>query len=275
MRDLHTKKLRPAVQNRLKKQPKTRKPINYRGFLRKTAKVLGGIALIPVICFGGYGLYRLAAATTFLKLERIEINTLKKLSRQDVTALAGVKEGDGILGLRLPSIGEQIGKNPWVSQVKIRRYLPSTLFIEITEREPVAVINMGYLYYMDSQGNVFKPLTEGDRLDFPVITGISEEDIAKDPAGSKGALKDVLALVEHLKQRNDFKLEDVSEIHYDKGYGFTLFTTNTGIPVKLGAADFSQKLNRLARIYAELQADILTLEYIDLDYSDKIIVKRV
>ena len=58
MRDLHEKKTRPAVavQNRLKKRPKTRKPINYRGFLKKTVKLLGGITLISAI-------WRLAATT--------------------------------------------------------------------------------------------------------------------------------------------------------------------------------------------------------------------
>lgn len=275
MRDLHKKQQRPVVQNRLKKTPKVRKPINYRGFFQKGAKILGGAVLISVVGCAGFGLYRLIANTTFLKLERIEVSTLKKLNRQEVIGLAGVKIGDGILGLRLDRIGEQISKNPWVSQVKIRRYLPDTLSIDVVERDPVAIINMGYLYYLDNQGEVFKPLMEGDNLDFPVITGISEEDIAKDPGGTKVALKEALALIAHLKVRSDFKLDDVSEIHYGKGYGFTLFTATGGIPVKLGNEGFVQKLDRLAKIYMQLQTQISGLEYIDLDYSDKIIVKRV
>ncbi|WP_054692061.1 cell division protein FtsQ/DivIB [Geotalea toluenoxydans] len=275
MRDLHKKKPRPVTQNRLKKPPKTRKPINYRGILKKTAKVVGGAALISAVGCAGYGIYRIIAGTTFFKLERIEVSELKTLKRQEIIDLAGVREGDGMFGLRLRSIGEQIGKNPWVSRVEVRRYLPNTLSIQIAERQPVAVINMGYLYYLDANGDVFKPLTEGDQLDYPVITGISEEDIARDPAGSKGALKEVLELIAHLKSRAEFKLDEVSEIHYDKGYGVTLFTAAAGVPVKLGSGDYNRKLDRLARIYKELQAQISVLEYIDLDYSDKIIVKKV
>lgn len=263
------------MQNRLKKTPKTRKPINYRGILTKAAKVVGGAALVSAVGCTGYGIYRFIAGTTFFKLERIEVNQLKTLNRREVLELAGVREGDGIFGLRLQSIGEQIGKNPWVSKVEVRRYLPDTLSIRITERQPVAVINMGYLYYLDGDGNVFKPLTDGDRLNFPVITGIGEEDIARDPAGSKGALKDVLGLIAHLKSRADFKLDDVSEIHYDRGYGFTIFTAAAGVPVKIGSGDYTRKLDRLARIYKDLQTQISVLEYIDLDYSDKIIVKKV
>lgn len=274
MRDLHKKKQRPTSQNRLKKPPKPRKPINYRSIFRKSAKVACGAALVSLTGFVGYEMYRMIARTTFLRLERIEVSNLKKLSRQEVVALAGVKEGDAMLALRLKSIGEQIAKNPWIAQVKVRRYFPGTLTIEVAEREPVAVVNMGYLYYLDNKGELFKPLTEGDRLDYPVLTGIAEEDIAKDPSGSKATLKTTLELIAQLKSRTDFRLDDVSEIHFDKGYGFTIFTASGGVPVKLGNGGFSEKLTRLARIYRDLQTEMSALEYIDLDYSDKIIVKK-
>ncbi len=179
-----------------------------------------------------------------------------------------------MLGLRLRRIGEQLAKNPWVEKVKVRRYFPHTLVIDISEREPIAVVNMGYLYYLDRNGEVFKPLTLGDRLDYPVLTGFTEEEMAKDPAGSRAALKGAIELIGMLQGGTAFKLEDVSEIHYDKGYGFTLFSALGGLPVKLGSSGFGEKLARFSRIYKELQAQMPNLEYIDLDYSDKIIVKK-
>ena len=50
---------------------------------------------------------------------------------------------------------------------------------------------------------------------------------------------------------------------------------NGGVPVKLGNDGFAEKLNRLARIYQDLQPQMANLVYIDLDYNDKIIVKKV
>jgi cell division septal protein FtsQ len=214
------------------------------------------------------------ARTTFLKLERIEVATLKRLTRQDVLTQAGVNPGDDMLALRLRSIGEQLAKMPWVEKVKVRRYFPNTLVIEIAEREPVAVVNMGYLYYLDKTGEIFKPLTEGDPLDYPVLTGMTEEEMGRDPSGSREALKGVLDLIARLKEGTVFKLEDVSEIHYDKGYGFTLFSAHGGVPVRLGSSGFDEKLTRFARIYRDLQAQMPNLQYIDLDYGDKIIVKK-
>jgi cell division protein FtsQ len=122
---------------------------------------------------------------------------------------------------------------------------------------------------------LFKSLVEGDRLDFPLITGVSEVDLEKDPAGSKEALKNALQLIDSLKGGTVFSLADVSEIHYDKGYGFTLFTMQGGVPVKLGNGSFPEKLARLSGIFKDLQPQMQALDYIDLDYGDKIIVKKV
>ncbi len=271
MYDLRTKKNGTAARNRMKKQ---RKPINYRSFFKKAARLAGGLILVALAVVVGYELYGVAIHTTFLRLDRIEVNSLKKLHREDVIALAGVRPGDDMLTMKLPRIGEQLMKNPWVKNVRVRRYFPHTLTIEITEREPVAVLNMGYLYYLDGKGDIFKPLTEGDRLDYPVLTGISEDDMWKDPTGSKEALHEALDLISILSGGQVLKLADISELHYDKGYGFTLFTTQGGVPVKLGNSGFNEKLARLSRIYRELQAQMSTLEYIDLDYGDKIIVKK-
>lgn len=272
MRDLHLKKAKPAGKNRLKKQ---RKPINYRFFFKKAARLIGGLLVLALVGLTGYEVHGVVGRTTFLRLEQIEVNELKRLTREEVIGLAGVKPGDDLLGLRLNRIGEQLAKNPWVEKVKVRRYFPHILAIEVTEREPVAVVNMGYLYYLDKNGEIFKPLNEGDRLDYPVLTGITEEELGRDPAGSREMLKRARDLIALLGTGTVFRLEDVSELHYDKGYGFTLFTAQGGVPVKLGNDAYEEKLARLARVYQELQSQMAGLVYIDLDYIDKIIVKKV
>ena len=259
-----------VAQNRMKRE-KIR--INIRGFLKKSAR---GVVCLSVVLLGlllGYEAYSLLSRASFFRLERIEVSPLNRLTRGDVISQAGIKPGDDLLGLHLVRIGEQLAKNPWVEKVKIRRYLPHTIAIEISEQQPVAIASMGYLYYLNAKGDIFKLLTEGDRLDYPVFTGISEDDLSKDPAGSKEAIKSMLALVDLLKGKGALKLDEVSEIHYDKGYGFTMFMADRGVPVRLGRTGFAEKLDRLAKVYGTLQPQMMTLEYIDLDYSDKIVVK--
>jgi cell division protein FtsQ len=275
MRDLSYPKQKLKNRNRPKKQKKPRKPINYRRILKKAARIVGGITLLSIITMVCYEVYELLAQATFFRLDRIEVVNLHRLKREDVVAQTGAKPGDPMLHLDLRHIAEQLKKNPWVEKVQVRRFFPHTLKLEITEWEPAAVVNMGYIYYVDKKGEIFKPLTEGDNLDFPVITGITEEDLTKDPNGSKEMLKTALALTDMLGSGTVFKLEDISEIHIDKGYGYTMFTAQGGVPVKLGNGGFAEKLARLSRIYRDLSTQLQALEYIDLNYSDKIVVKKV
>lgn len=276
MRDMHHKKQNPPQnRNRQKRVRKPRKPIQFRRMLKKAARVCMVLILITLVWTVATEAYEVFAKATFFKLERIEVSRMRQLSRDEIISLTGAKLGDSLLKLELPHVAEQLEKNPWIEKLKVRRRFPGTLSIEITERVPVAVVNMGYLYYLDAKGEIFKPLTEGDRLDFPVVTGITEEDLLKDADGTKKMLTTALGIMDLLKKGSVFRLSDVSEIHLDKGYGFTLFTAQGGIPVKLGNSDFEGKLARFSRIYQELMAQLTSLEYVDLNYADKIVVKKV
>jgi cell division protein FtsQ len=276
MRDLHHKKIRPQRnKNRQKRERKPRKPIQYRRIVRKSARVCVGLILVTLLWTVGTEVYELVTRTTLFTLEKIEVSRLKRISRDDIVAQAGVKHGDPMLSLDLKHIVEKLQKNAWIDTLKVRRRFPGTLTFEISEREPVAVANMGYLYYLDAKGGIFKPLTDGDRLDFPIVTGIVEEDLVKDPEGTRAMIRTALGILDLLKKGTVFRLEDISEIHLDKGYGYTLFTAHGGVPVKLGNSDFAEKLARLSRIYKELAAQSATVEYIDVNYSDKIVVKKV
>lgn len=273
MRDLSTPRYqrKKVAANRVKVQ---RKPLNLKKYLRPLGKIMLGLAAVTLVSGLLFAGYRSLCSITFFRLKTIEVSAAKRLTREEILATAGIEPGRDLLGMNLKKMGEQLALNPWVETVRIRRYYPDGLSIAITEREPLAVVNMGYLYYLDKKGTVFKALNQGDRLDYPVVTGFSEEDLTNDPAGMKEALLSTCELLSLLREKCAFILADVSEIHYDKGYGFTLFTASGALPVKIGASDFSAKFSRLARIYQNLKAQQQTIQYIDLDYNDKIIVKK-
>ncbi len=275
MRDLNHKKERLKNRNRSKKQKTPRKPVNYRRFLKKAVRIVSALVLCSVLVTVCYEAYELIARTTFLRLEKIEVSRLKRIGGEEIIGLSGLKQGDAMLRMDLRLVAEQIKKNPWVEKVKVNRYFPHTMSIEVSEWEPAAIVNVGCLYYLDRKGEIFKPLARGDSLDFPVITGITDEDLARDPAGCKGMLKTALDLSDLLKVGSVFRLQDISEIHIDKGYGYTLFTAEGGVPIKLGNDGFTEKLARLSRIYKDLSTQLQVVEYVDLNYNDKIVVKKV
>lgn len=273
MRDFadSTYRTRKVAANRVKVQ---RQPINWGRYLRPLTTITLWLAGLSVVGSVAFFAYRLSCSVVPFRVKNIEISSTERLTREDVLAIAGVEPGMDLLRLNLKSVCEQLSRNPWVESVRVQRFFPDRISIGIVEREPVAVINMGYIYYLDGKGVVFKTLSQGDNLDYPVVTGFSEEDMATDPAGTEAALKSTCSLLKVLQEQGAFILADVSEIHYDKGFGFTLFTTSGGLPVKVGMEDFAPKVARFSRIYKELMAQGRSLQYIDLDYGDKIIVKK-
>ncbi len=251
-----------------------RKPLDLKKYLKpagKVAMVLAVVLITAGVLFAGY---RATQQVTLFKLKNVEVTSSKRLSRDEILAMAGIEPGKDLVRMNLKTMGEQISQNPWVESVRIHRYYPDGLSIAVVEREPLAVMNMGYFYYLDTKGNVFKVLNQGDRLDYPVVTGFTEEEITRDPQGSREALKATCDLLKVLSEKGAFILADVSEIHYDKGFGFTLFTASGALPVKIGSGDFEAKVDRFAKVYQTLMAQKATLQYIDLDYIDKIIVKK-
>ncbi|HEX9079074.1 MAG TPA: FtsQ-type POTRA domain-containing protein [Desulfuromonadaceae bacterium] len=251
-----------------------REPLDLKKYLRPLGRIalgLAGAALAGAVLVAGY---RALRSATFCRLKTIEVASCRHLTREEILAIAGVEPGKDLVRLNLKQMGEQLTRNPWVETVRIRRFLPDGLSIAITEREPLAVVNMGFIYYLDRKGTVFKVLNQGDRLDYPVITGFSEEDMNNDPVGTRNALAAACELLSILREKGAFILADVSEIHYDKDLGFTMFTASGGLPVKIGTGDFGAKLERFARIYRDLMAQRPSLHFIDLDYSDRIVVKK-
>ncbi|MEI6205492.1 MAG: FtsQ-type POTRA domain-containing protein [Desulfuromonadales bacterium] len=264
----HRRKVAP---NKVKIQ---RKPLDLKKHLRPLVKIAAGLLAISLACGFMYVVCRALGSATFFRLENIEISNVKHMTREEIIGLAEIEPGKNLLRMKLKQIGEHILQNPWVETVRINRYFPHSISITIIEREPMAIVNMGFIYYLDKNANIFKVLNQGDRLDYPVVTGFSEEELTSNPKRTEEALRATCELLKILREKAAFILADVSEIHYDEGYGFTMYTASGALPVKIGAGEFATKVERLAHIYRDLMVQRPALQYIDLDYNDKIIVKK-
>jgi len=73
-----------------------------------------------------------------------------RLTAQQVVALSDVEIGVNTFNLDLGLIGRKIEENSWVHQAQVQRIFPRHVVISVIERQPVAVINLGYLYYLDN-----------------------------------------------------------------------------------------------------------------------------
>lgn len=272
MRDLkRQQKAKPKVRHNRKKQQK--KPLDLRCLLHRALRICVVSISGTLLVVGGFLVVQLLLASDLFRIDQISVQGGDHLSDKQVVALSDVRSGLNTFNLDLELIGNKIAENPWVRNAWVQRIFPRQIDIRIEERTPVAIINLGYLYYLDSQGEVFKVLDSADSLDFPVVTGFDYQKIKQCDRRCVSDLKKVVELLGALEHRQTFGLQQISEVHRESGGGFALFTLDGGVRVRLGRDAFAKKLDRLERIYAELQPRLPILDYIDLNVDEKVIVR--
>jgi len=268
MRDLKAPKVKKAKNNRRKKQP-----FDWKGLLHRVLRV--SVALISLILLVGGGglLAKVLFDSSYFRVDTVRVENRVRTSEEEIVALSDVRPGNNIFELDLARIGRKIEENPWVQTARVQRVFPRTVVIRVEERSPRAVINLDYLYYLDTNGEIFKVLEAHDSLDYPVVTGVERKDLLERPEVMRQKLQEVIELIDELQGRKVFTLADVSEIHVDPSGELVLYTLDKGVPVRLGRGDYRTKFDHLERIYPELQPRLWALKYIDLNVMDKVIVK--
>lgn len=272
MRDL---KRQENSKNKVRKnRPKNKKqPLKLRKLLHRALRI--GVTSFSgaLIVVGGFFTIQLMMASDLFRIDQIDVNGGRHLSQEQLVALSDIRPGLNTFELDLALIGRKIAENPWVKEARVERIFPCEVVISVVERQPVAIINLGYLYYLDSQGEVFKVLDAADKLDFPILTGFDYQKVEqRDPQVTED-LQQVVALLADLRGRELFSLDQISEIHRNPSGSLSLFTLDAGVKVRLGREDFAKKIDRLERIYAQLKPRLPILDYIDLNVDEKVIVR--
>ena len=271
MRDMkQQKKGQKLRQNRRKVN---KQPVDLRKLLRRLLHVcvFGLSAVLLVVGFTV--LIQLLLASDLFRVESIQVEGNTLIERDVIVGLSDIKAGDMTFDLDLELIGRKIAENPWVRDAHVSRIFPRQVAIRTVERVPKAIINLDYLYYLDDRGEVFKVLSQGDSLDYPVITGFNRDALQENDPENTRQLKRIVALIENLEQREIFPLREVSEIHRDDSGGMTLFTRQAAVKVRLGRCDYEEKIDRLERIYPKLETRLSMLDYIDLNVDQRVIVR--
>ena len=97
------------------------------------------------ICSGARGewaLNRLVYENKAFAIQEIDVQTDGVISVDQLRRWAGVKPGENLLALDLARVKRDLELVPLVQSVSVERILPRTLRIRVTEREPIAQVNV-------------------------------------------------------------------------------------------------------------------------------------
>ena len=247
-------------------------------YWRWAALLTFGFLTLAGLCLGLALLYYQVLTCDLFSIndtKNIKITGLKRLQPDLVLQMAKLDADTNLLALKPTQVEQTLETHPWIARANLTRKWPHRVHLHIQEREPVALVQAGELYYVDHRGNLFKPLSPGDPHDFPVITGLPREFFSP----GQGALPETMA---HIRQLVDLlkttqaplNLENISEIHVDLERGLTLYANGLGAGVDLGLGRYQEKLQRLARAWPTLtqKGYLPRAARINLDYPQKVVL---
>lgn len=260
-----------------KRQPAEKQPKPGRQLFLRLAGRLVGLAGI----FAGVSLALLAgwsfvSALPAFNLAEARVMGTNHLSRLDVLRAAEVGSHLNLLALNVGQVEQRLRQHPWVTGARVERLWPNKVRIVLSERQPelVALVE-GRFYYLDQEFRSFALLGSESPPDLPVLTGLSLADLV----GPDDEMLELLGLARRLWQElpeaDKVPGGSLSEIHLDRVSGLSLVWNDLGATVRLGFAEFAQRLDRLARVRADLKerGELDRAVLIDLDAERRVVVR--
>ena len=158
----------------------------------------------------------------------------------------------------------------WVENASLSRIWPNRLVVRVKERRPVAfVILPGAHHYalIDTQGVLLSPPRK--RFDFPVLSGISEEQTEGD---RRDRVRAMLRLVEAV---GPTAAKNISEVNASSVADLRVTTQVLGRTVELwmGDRNYASRYTNFLNHYAEIRPHSGNVTTFDLRLDDRIITK--
>lgn len=113
------------------------------------------IAVSALLVATGGVIAWLAFFTDVCSISNVVIRGNKNLSAESVRKSSGVEGYKNLITVPVRKIQQNLEKDPWVRKAKIGRKLMHTIFIDVTERRPIAVVDCrGPTFIVDDSGHV-------------------------------------------------------------------------------------------------------------------------
>jgi cell division protein FtsQ len=239
---------------------KAGKKINIFGIFRNVAVFI--VIFATAICIYIY----LRPIRSVLPIKHVVFTGNKHLTDDELMVLVGVHLNDSLITVSNKKVSQRLLKSPWIISVNVRKQFPDTLSMVIDEAVPFALLDMNsHLFLMDEKGKLLEEL-KGDSIPFlPVITG--------DPFRESEGFSEAINLVRLMNGKGFSSERDHIDIIARKPHELTV--TVDGTVVKMGSGRFEEKLERLIELEDEIKDKGIPVDYIDLRFVGKAIVKPI
>lgn len=260
--------------------------------LRRPGTILLKILLVCGAIVGALGLGKLLqhhlTTSPAFAIDRIDVKGLSRMERAELLDAAGIDLGVNVFARSPGDVKARLLRHPWIAEATVSRRLPGSFALEVREREPIALLVVepcsdanlhsesdsgcddgSSLYLLSDDGKLFKRFDAKDPVDLPVITGVDRDRFGSDPEFHKTILLEIAQLVHDYRNQGLWQKLPISEIHVEPSDGFSLYVGDELTLVRLGAAPFAQKLPKMKKVFARLEREHATAEYVYLDNEER------
>ncbi|MEO8076182.1 MAG: FtsQ-type POTRA domain-containing protein, partial [Acidobacteriota bacterium] len=165
---------------RAKVKPTKRKT----GHARASWRAARLVVCVGMVLYAGYRAFDLVVSASSLQIRRIAVRGNVRLSAGEVQTLVDGLRGTSILTANLGEYRQRLLESPWVADVALRRVLPSTVEVFVSERRPMGLCRLGgQLYLIDRYGTVIDEFgPQYSEFDLPIVDGLVRPPTSGAPA---------------------------------------------------------------------------------------------
>ena len=201
----------------------------------------------------------------------VEVQGTGRLSQAEVLAAAGIVPGENLFRLNGEEIAARLRRLPQVKRAEVIRSFPNRVTLVVEERVPFTLAQAGRLYWLDEDGITLGPELRAVTPPLPVVTGIHPEEVRNGGEAAARA-RGAVSLIRSMLRTGSPLTREISEIDMSGADGPVLYTVE-GVEVRLGTADWEDRLGRLEGVLAQTRSLGEPLEYVDLRFRGQVVFK--
>jgi cell division protein FtsQ len=239
---------------------------------------------------GEWALDKFVYENSEFAIQHVEVKTDGMIVTDQLRRWSKVKLGDNLIALDLATVKRNLEMVPMIASVSVERVLPRTLKISVTERDPVAQVNIPHagaaggitvmVCQLDADGYVMLPLDPRmcviplaqvtDQL--PVITGLNVLQLQPGHRVDSPQVQAALGLIGAFGHSPMGGLVDLRRINVSSP-GVVVVTTEQGAEITFGLENLEQQLRRWREIYDLGQRMNKTVASLNLAISNNVPVR--
>jgi len=227
-----------------------------------------------VVAYTGYRATALVLHASGLQVRRIDVRGNVRLSSAAVQAIVDGLRGSNILTADLTGYRKRLMQSPWVADAELRRVLPSTIEVFVSERRPMGLCRLGNtLYLVDPRGMLIDEFgPQYSQFDLPIIDGLARTPNAGQPVVDEARADLASRVIDAVSSRKDLA-QRVSQIDVSDAHDAVVLLQNDGALLHLGEDKFVERLQSYVDLAPALRQRVPNIDYVDLRFDERVYVR--